>query len=312
MAHFTRLITLLVIAVIAYRASGFAPSSSSSSSLNRCVMRPVSHAHSLKPVQIIYRKDGHAESKYHSRTTTSLRASIFQIANNPKLTIGAGSLGFFILLVNRLLLPLEAVPDTQSRADIISVLACSALLLNVFSEQEFDTRERDAVALFGYSLEQPMLDSSIPKENKDSILWAIKTLLGQTPSTSVHVFSGSNVLGRGGVIGYTDQRAPSIDISSMGILKKSMNNKEEVYLPDLQILPGKVEFSYLPLNAQSVLIVPFTTLSKAGAVVVTTNQAKVLKVNDLNRIRSVVEMLDRSLSSSSTSNSNSSSAISSA
>jgi Cofactor assembly of complex C subunit B, CCB2/CCB4 len=54
-----------------------------------------------------------------------------------------------------------------------------------------------------------------------------------------------------------------------------------------QILPGKVEFTYLPINCQSVLVLP---LPSGGAAVMGTNQAKVLKLNDLNRVRSVVNI----------------------
>ena len=56
----------------------------------------------------------------------------------------------------------------------------------------------------------------------------------------------------------------------------------------LKILPGKVEFYYLPINAQSLLILP---IPQGGAVVISTNQAKILKLKDLNRIRSVVAIL---------------------
>ena len=57
----------------------------------------------------------------------------------------------------------------------------------------------------------------------------------------------------------------------MPILEKALRLSEEVYLPDLQILPGKVEFSYLPINCQSVLVLP---LPGSGAVVMGTNQGK--------------------------------------
>lgn len=56
---------------------------------------------------------------------------------------------------------------------------------------------------------------------------------------------------------------------NMPILQKALRLSEEVYLPDLQILPGKVEFSYLPINCQSVLILP---LPDGGAVAMGTNQ----------------------------------------
>jgi hypothetical protein len=54
-----------------------------------------------------------------------------------------------------------------------------------------------------------------------------------------------------------------------------------------QILPGKVEFDYLPINCQSVLILPVNN----GAV-------KILKLKDLNRIRSLVAIFKNLMSSS--------------
>ena len=60
--------------------------------------------------------------------------SLLRSIQSPKLSAGAGVAGIFVLLVNRLSVDLDKVTDVQSRGDIISVVACSALLLNVLSE----------------------------------------------------------------------------------------------------------------------------------------------------------------------------------
>ena len=233
--------------------------------------------------------------------------------NNPfadsGFSLGAGVAGLFILLGNRLLsIDSLDVSDVQSRADIISVIACSALLLNAISESDIETKEREKVSLFGFALKDPLIlktnfridgGGGLYIKNVDKIydntLWLINTILGNTPATSVHVVVDDICIGRGGVVGKDD--ALSLDIravkdgsnngNKMAILQKSLDNSEEVYLPDLQILPAKIEFSYIPINAQSVLIVPF---GKRSAVVVATNQAKVLKVKDLNRVRSAIKV----------------------
>ena len=89
------------------------------------------------------------------------------------------------------------------------------------------------------------------------------------------------------------------------ILDKAISDQEEVYLPDLQvsylssyhinllfllqlfkILPGKVEFTYLPLNCQSILILPILN----GVVIIGANQAKVFKLNDVSKIKSILEI----------------------
>ena len=223
-------------------------------------------------------------------------------------SLGAGIAGFIILLGNRLLaIDSLDVSDVQSRADIISVIACSALVLNAISESDIETKTRESVSLFGFALTEPLLlktDNMISSDGGlsvidvdklyDTTLWLIKSILGNTPATSVHVVINDRCVGRGGVVGKDD--ALTLDIgkdknnfkSNMPILQKSLINGDEVYLPDLQILPAKIEFSYLPINAQSVLIVPLGTRS---AVIVATNQAKVLKVKDLGRVRAAIRVM---------------------
>ena len=69
-----------------------------------------------------------------SQGDESPSTSLLQSIRSPGLSIGAGVTGIFVLLANRLSVDLDKVTDVQSRADIISVIACSALLLNVLSE----------------------------------------------------------------------------------------------------------------------------------------------------------------------------------
>lgn len=208
---------------------------------------------------------------------------------SPELSIGAGVAGIFILLANRLSVDMEKITDVQSRADIISVVACSALLLNVLSEQDIVARDRDPVPLVGFALRSPIIDSEqLPSFQQTISKWYINSILQATPATSVHIIRTRMVVGRGGVIGQGDNRSNNVLDSRMTILEKVLQGDEEVYLPDLQILPGKVEFTYLPINAQSVIILPLGVTG--SAVVIATNQAKVLKVMDLARIRALTSL----------------------
>jgi hypothetical protein len=213
--------------------------------------------------------------------------SFADIINSSGISLGAGVGGIFVLLANRLSVDLEAVTDVQSRADIISVIACSALLLNVLSAQDIVARERDAVPLVGFALKEPVINSSIQTSTVSAIKWIIDTVLSTVPVTSVHVIFRDSFVGIGGVTSSAEKGklGAIVNLPKMPILSKTLNSGEEIYLPDLQILPGKVEFTYLPINCQSVLILP---LPDGGAVVMATNKAKVLKLNDLNKIRSAV------------------------
>lgn len=234
---------------------------------------------------------------------SSKKQSLLQIFRDQGLSVGAGVTGIFVLLANRLSVDLDKVTDVQSRADIISVVACSALLLNVLNESDIEARDRLPVPLMGYALPQPLLSESLEPLQSKTALWAIQTILRMTPATSVHVvLNQSEVVARGGVIGLDDEKLSSFQFqdteSKMGIFYKSVTEGEEVYLPDLQILPGKIEFGFLPANAQSLVILPFTPQSHSGidtrgngALVISTNQAKVLRLVDLQKIRVVCKLL---------------------
>jgi hypothetical protein len=223
--------------------------------------------------------------------------SLFDLIKSPGISLGAGVAGIFALLANRLSVDLEKVTDVQSRADIISVIACSALLLNVLSDQDIAARERDAVPLVGFALKEPLVGSALSTNRASAAKWLLKAALTSVPVTSVHIISGTAIIAAGGVVSSTDKGGlGQLSAVATPILNKAINNGEEVYLPDLQILPGKVEFTYLPINCQSVLILP---LPDGGAVVMGTNKAKVLKLNDLNRIRSLVTIFKNLWTSSS-------------
>eukprot|EP01041_Mallomonas_annulata_P011988 gene11988-25107_t len=213
---------------------------------------------------------------------------------DPYIGIGAGVSGMIILLINRF--SMTDVSDIQSRADIIAVVACSALLLNAVSSQDIEARDREPVALAGYALKSPITNDNIPDAAKDSIVWATQGILKNTPSTSVHVIWNREIIGRAGVVGSGDNlKSNKIVTNNRPILESCLGGSTEVYLPDLQILPGKIEFNYLPINAQSVLILPLTQTG-GSAIVVATNQAKVFRNPDTVRVRAIASILSDILS----------------
>lgn len=165
--------------------------------------------------------------------------SLVSIIRDPGLSVGAGLAGLVILVVNRFIaIDTLEVSDLQSRADLLSTIACSSLLLNVLSESDIVARDRDPVALFGYALKEPKVLTNNEKE-KELVKWIIQTILNNTPATSVHVIRNKQFIGRGGVIGNDDDlNSLKLEIENMKILTKALQNNEEIYLPDLQILPG--------------------------------------------------------------------------
>jgi len=217
---------------------------------------------------------------------------------NPSAALSAGVMAIFAILCNRLAIDLDQVTDVQSRADILSVIACSAVLLNALSESAIEARERDPVGLVGYSLRKPIISMNKNEHSilEDSLLgtkleWLCSNLIDSTPVTSLHIIKQNGcVLCRAGIIGERDDFNSNLplDMKAMPILSKCLITNDVIYLPDLQILPGKVEFLYLPVNCQSVLLLPFADEDgiTTNMAVMGTNQAKSLRLTDLEKIRS--------------------------
>ena len=191
------------------------------------------------------------------------RVAVQAYCNSHKVLVclfGAGITSVFVLLVNRLCVDLDKVTDVQSRADIISVVACSAVLLNVLSESDIEARDRLPVPLMGYALPSPLLagDEVLNMEQRKTALWAIETILKTTPATSVHIVRDQkHVVARGGVIGSKDDRAPSFTLDAkMNIFDKAIaEGKKCTYQPTESYL-GRWRFTFLPINAQSIVILP--------------------------------------------------------
>lgn len=156
------------------------------------------------------------------------------IITNQSVSLGIGIVGIIALLINRLSLDL-IVSDVQSRSDLISVIACSALLLNVLSEQEIETKERDIIPLVGYALQKPLLLNN-NLLYKESIIYLINTIIKSCTSiTSVHMIENYQVIAIGGVIGSKDNTFPLLLENKSLTIQKVLKQNEPLYLPDLQV-----------------------------------------------------------------------------
>ena len=133
-------------------------SSSSSSGGNDGARGVVSVASSSTPVRHVHRIRRHARAGAGDDGGDA--PSLASFLASPALSIGAGVGGIMVLLVNRL--SLDLVSDVQSRADLIAVIGCSALLLNVLSEQDITARSRDPVPLVGYAMPSPWVRCAYP------------------------------------------------------------------------------------------------------------------------------------------------------
>lgn len=174
-----------------------------------------------------------------SRIHSALPALKLDAVNEPKISAGIGLVGLSVLLLNRLLLPADAfvVSDGQLRADIVAIFACSALLLNVLSEDDITAREREPVALAGYAFKDPVVSTAVSITVGDESRWLINSIMQHTPATSVAILNDSKLTAVGGVLGLRNARFEEVvvDVPKSPILRKALEQGEETYLPDLQV-----------------------------------------------------------------------------
>ncbi|CAM9446182.1 unnamed protein product [Discosporangium mesarthrocarpum] len=184
------------------------------------------------------------------------------------------------VVANRLATP--DLVDTQARTDILAVIASGGLITNGVYLLDLNIREAEKVTLIGTFVQE--YDSNLPPEAMKEVKWMAESLLQASAATSVLLYREGRTLCRLGVMG------PQPVMKSGPTLEKSMRegfDGRELYLPALQVLPGKIEFDYLPENCQGVLLQP--VLDGTGVVVLGTSQARVFTPKDIAWVEAVCE-----------------------
>ncbi|MEM8780854.1 MAG: cofactor assembly of complex C subunit B, partial [Cyanobacteria bacterium P01_G01_bin.49] len=103
---------------------------------------------------------------------------------------------------------------------------------------------------------------------------------------SLIVYYQNKVLLRRGILGKNPQVTPG------KILQRVLETQRPVYLVNLTIYPGKIEFDYLPENTQGVICQP---LGKDGAIILGANVPRSYTKQDENWIEGIADKLSLSL-----------------
>ena len=162
------------------------------------------------------------------------------------LPLVVGGLGGSLLLINRLVTP--ELTNSQARSDILGVILAAVLILSGLLWQQVQARSPESVELIG--TEGFDLAPDLPEVVKVELAWASHLLLTNTVTKSLVVFYGGQVLLRRGIFGTNSQVKPGV------ILQRVLDKQKPVYLVNLNIYPGKIEFDYLPPNTQGVICQP--------------------------------------------------------
>lgn len=212
--------------------------------------------------------------------------NLLRTLTGPEFSIALGVSILLAVLTNRLATP-ELI-DSQARTDILGVMASGGLITNGVYLLDLNVKTAEEVTLVGRFL-QEYSPSLVPSARRD-LQWLAESLLLASPTTTVVVYRGGQALARVGVVGESPvvQDAP--------ILQRCIREGKygrELYLPALQVLPGKIEFDYLPENCQGVLMQP--VLDGSAVVIIGTNRARAFSPKDIAWIKGLCDQAALSL-----------------
>ncbi|MEC4892712.1 MAG: cofactor assembly of complex C subunit B [Oscillatoria sp. PMC 1051.18] len=194
------------------------------------------------------------------------------------LPLFAGGLGGSLLLINRLT-NIE-VSASQSRSDALGVILAAVLILVGLIWQQIQPRDPDRVDLIGE--EGFELVEDLPDAVKTELAWASHLLLTNTVTRSLIVYDRGRVLLRRGIL------AKKREVKPGAILQRVLDKQKPVYLVDLKVYPGRIEFDYLPNNTQGVICQP---LNNRGAIILAANAPRSYTKQDENWIEGIADKI---------------------
>ncbi|NEO65608.1 MAG: cofactor assembly of complex C subunit B [Moorea sp. SIO4G2] len=199
------------------------------------------------------------------------------------LPFAVGGLAGSLLLINRLLT--SQLTNSQARSDAVGVIVCAVLILTGLLWQQVQPKPPDAVKLIGE--EGFDLATELPDQLKTELAWASHLLLTNTVTRSLVVVYQGKVLLRRGILGKNPQVEPG------AILKRVLETQKAVYLVNLKLYPGRLEFDYLPNNTQGVICQP---IGNQGALILAANAPRSYTKQDENWIEGIADKLANTLS----------------
>lgn len=160
------------------------------------------------------------------------------------------------------------------------------LILVFLLEQQIKPKLPESVVLQGS--DRFFLAPELPESLKTELAWISHTLLTLTVTRSVVIWYNDRVLHLRGIL-------PEKSMTTAGKLGQSVMTKQKpLYLVQLNLYPGKIEFDYLPGNTQSLILQPLGT---EGLLVLGTDIPRSYTNQDEAWIKSLADKLSFSLNS---------------
>ncbi|MDX2211657.1 MAG: cofactor assembly of complex C subunit B [Oculatellaceae cyanobacterium bins.114] len=162
------------------------------------------------------------------------------------LPIIVGVLASCLFMVNRLLT--ANLTDSQARADALGVIVSAVLVLTGLLWQQVQPKLPEAVELIGE--EGFELATDLPETAKTELAWASHLLLTNTSTKTLLIWYQNQVLLRRGILRANAQ------VKLGAIAQRAIEKQKAVYLVNLKLYPGRVEFDFLPENTQGIICQP--------------------------------------------------------
>jgi len=128
----------------------------------------------------------------------------------------------------------------------------------------------------------------LPESVVTELAWASHLLLTNTVTRSVVAYKQGQVLMRRGVLG------PNAEVKPGPILQRVLDKGKAVYLVDLKVYPGRVEFDYLPPNTQGVICQP---MGAQGALILAANAPRSYTKQDEAWVEGIADKIGNTLDS---------------
>jgi hypothetical protein len=199
------------------------------------------------------------------------------------LPLAAGGLAGVLLMLNRLLT--SELTSSQSRSDALGVILSALLILTGLLWQQVQARSPDSVQLIG--VEGFEFAPDLPEAVKTELAWASHLLLTNTATRSLVIWYGGKVILRRGILGVNPEVKPG------AILQRVLDKQKPVYLVNLNIYPGRIEFDYLPENTQGVICQP---IGSGGVLILGANAPRSYTKQDENWVEGISEKIADSFS----------------
>ncbi|MDJ0704457.1 MAG: cofactor assembly of complex C subunit B [Leptolyngbyaceae cyanobacterium MO_188.B28] len=202
-----------------------------------------------------------------------------------QLPLIVGGLGGSLLLFNRLMTP--TLTESQARSDALGVILSALLILTGLLWRQFQPKQPDAVELIGE--EGFELAPDLSDIVKTELAWASHLLLTNTVTRSLVIYYQGEILIRRGILGKVTSVKPG------PILSRVLEKGKPVYLVNLPLYPGRIEFDYLPENTQGLICQP---LGNQGALILGANVPRSYTKQDEAWIEGIADKLGNSLAQS--------------